>query len=374
MGAALGTVLLIAIVSISYFLSSRPLPKRVAALGPRPTGAMNILIIGRDARALNPALDQGTMRIAREKVSRSDIIIISHINFNLSRVTLVAIPRDLLVEVPGSTQAATKTDFNNLEKINAAFAIGGPKLLRATIEHLLGIKLDRFIAFDFDSFRMVFAALRPFIGALDVSGVVLTDPDQALKFARRRNGLRYDDLDRCRNAVTLIRAVARRTWRFAGTRLGDLLLARLFAIIGTDTDLTLDEVQRLADALLQTGFHPAKIELAVLVSEGRMVWLNRYHMRLSCYLPQYEEIGRQVDYYLRDRLEIKALSFMTQEAYRSPWYYFVNYDSIPPADSAVEPRAPGPLSTEESLRLNTRLMELRQSYQPPSVVPAPDSS
>ncbi|MEO0080496.1 MAG: LCP family protein [candidate division WOR-3 bacterium] len=367
----LGVILIAGGIGIAlYLFGSRSLPRHIAALGPKPTGVMNILIIGRDARALNPSQDCGTSRIPREKVSRADIIVICHINFDLSRVTLVAIPRDLLVEVPGSTHATAKTDFHNLEKINAAFAIGGPKLLMATIEKLLGIKLHRFIIFDFDSFRMIFRALRPFIGALEVSGVLLTDPDQALKFARRRNGLPYDDLDRCRNAVGLIKAMAIRAWRFAGTRVGDWLLARVFSIVGPDTDLTQDEVKRLADALLGTRFSPKEIEMAVLVSEGRMVWMNRYGMRLSCNLPHFEEIEKQADYYLRDRLDIRTLSFMTQEAYRWPWYLATDYDSIPRPDTTSASMLPIP--AEESEPFRTRLLELRHLYKQqtePSLAP-----
>ncbi|MEO0080480.1 MAG: hypothetical protein ABIK44_07380, partial [candidate division WOR-3 bacterium] len=153
---------------------------------------------------------------------------------------------------------------------------------------------------------------------------------------------------------------------------GDWLLARVFSIVGTDTDLTQDEVKRLADALLGSRFNPKDIEMAVLVSEGRMVWMNRYAMRLSCNLPHFEEIEKQADYYLRDRLDIRALSFMTQQPYRWPWYLATDYDSIPHPDttSATIPQIPA----LDSERIRTRLLELRHVYQQQTgPVLAPDS-
>jgi hypothetical protein len=333
-------------------------PPRIAVVSPQDTtGTLNILIVGKDARALRPANDSGTGRVEREKLSHSDIVIVCHINFGRRVVNLVALPRDLLVEVPGYTHAASRTDFTRMEKLTHAFVIGGEPLLRRTVENLLGIKIDRCVAFDFDSFRMVFDLLRPLLGRLSVQGNELTDRDEALRFARQRNGLRYDDLDRCRNAVAFIRTVAVRCWRFAGTAIGDRLLEQAWTIIGTDTDLALDSARRLLDGLRLLRFDPHAIKTAVLVSEGRPVTLFRYEMTLSCYLPQYEEIERQTRHYLMDSTDIPAMDFMTQQPYRWLSYFMVDYDSLPAPDSLL----PGPDSAPgvDSARLATRLAELR---------------
>ncbi|MGQ9679049.1 MAG: LCP family protein [bacterium] len=313
-----------------YFLGPRPYRKQKNILGLGPDGVINILLIGKDARALNPALDRGgANRIPREKVAHSDIVIICHINLNHNRVNLLAIPRDLLVAVPGVTIAASPTDFNAMEKITHSYAIGGEKLLRRTLENFLGIKIHRFIAFDFDSFRMTFRLLRSFLGPLDLGPVKLSNPDQALKFVRRRNGLTYDDLDRCRNSLKLIKIVATRLWRFANTRLADIILERIFSILGTDTDLPLAETRQLISQLHQQKFTPERIQTAVLVSEGKPVTLDRYTTTLSCYLPIYPEIEKQIDYYLKDNESIPALSFMTQQPYPAPAYLNHNYELLP---------------------------------------------
>jgi hypothetical protein len=363
-------------------------------LKPTPTGTVNILIIGKDARAVGPVLNEGRQRNRREEQSHSDIVIVCHVNFGgkagtvpsqgpvrlpgtvpaLPSVSLVAIPRDLLVEVPGYTAAASNTDFIHMEKIAHTHAIGGDKLLRKTITHLLGIPIHRSIAFDFDTFRMAFDILRPFIGVLRIGEVNLTERDQALKFARKRYGLKFDDADRCRNAVSLIRGIMTRTWRLGGTRLGDMIVGRLLAIVGEDTDLTIDEVHQVMDGLRQAGFSPVRTETAVLIGEGADVTLARYNQTLSCYLPAYGEIEKQAARFLMDRKDIDAISFMTQEKFRAPGYLFANY--IVPTDSA-DSLAPLPFDTTgmDSALKSTRLKELgRAGEEKPAETTATDST
>ncbi|MCX6842805.1 MAG: LCP family protein [candidate division WOR-3 bacterium] len=357
-------IVVLIIVAAFYLLGPRSRHAKPTALRQTPTGSINILIIGKDARAVGPVVNEGQQRNRREEQSHSDIIIICHVNFGIPAVNLVAIPRDLLVEVPGITAAASNTDFPHMEKITHTYAIGGDKLLRRTITNLLGIPIHRSIALDFDTFRMVFDLLRPFVGRLRVSGVDLTERNQALKFARKRYGLKYDDADRCRNAVSLVRGVMVRAWWLAGTRLGDMILQRLLAIVGPDTDLTPDEIHEVAEGLREVGFSPTWIKTAVLVSEGAEVTLTRYNQTLSCYLPVYREIEKQVDRFLLDKKEVQALDFMSQEPYRVPAYVDSNYAA--PVDSA-DSVAPLPFDTAgmDTQVIDTRLKELGQPPRRP---------
>ncbi len=323
-------ILMLAIMSaVIFILSPRSTSKPVSLLN--ETGnSFNILLVGSDARALNPAQDRGGItRIAREKTAHSDIVIIAHINFELNRVSLISIPRDLLVEVPGITVAADRTDFNRMEKLTHTLALGGVPLLRQTLEHLLGIKIHRYVALDFDTFRMLFRVLTRFLGPLRVGGVLLTDPEQALKFVRQRNYLKYDDLDRCRNALNFIKAAVGRLWFLSGTRAGELLIDQFFKTVSTDTDLTPAEARYLLGMLRKKRFTPRQLRLAVLVSEGRPVTLDRYAMTLSCYLPIYPEVERQICHFLKDEDTVSALDFMTQERYSWPKYMTRNYDLLP---------------------------------------------
>jgi hypothetical protein len=367
-------IVVVVIVAGFYLLGPRPRRTVPTDLQPTPTGTVNILIIGKDARAVGPVVNEGRQRNKREEQSHSDIIIVCHVNFGVPAVNLVAIPRDLLVEVPGITAAASNTDFTHMEKMAHVYAIGGDELLRKTVTRLLGIPIHRSIAFDFDTFRMAFDILRPFIGVLRIGEVNLTERDQALKFARKRYGLKFDDADRCRNAVSLIRGIMTRTWRLGGTRLGDMIVGRLLAIVGEDTDLTIDEVHQVMDGLRQAGFSPVRTETAVLIGEGADVTLARYNQTLSCYLPAYGEIEKQAARFLMDRKDIDAISFMTQEKFRAPGYLFANY--VVPTDSA-DSLAPLPFDTTgmDSALKSTRLKELgRAGEEKPAETTVTDST
>jgi hypothetical protein len=350
-------VVVLVFVATFYLVGPRPRRTVKTELRPTPSGTVNILIIGKDARAIGPVLNEGRQRNKREEQSHSDIVIVCHINFGVPAVNLVAIPRDLLVEVPGITAAASNTDFTHMEKVAHVYAIGGDKLLRKTITNLLGIPIHRSIAFDFDTFRMAFDLLRPFIGILRVGEVNLTERDQALKFARKRYGLQFDDADRCRNAVSLIRAIMTRAWWLAGTRLGDMVIVRMLAVVGEDTDLNADEVHQVIDGLRNAGFSPVRTETAVLVAAGADVTLARYNQTLSCYLPAYGEIEKQAARFLMDKRDVEALNFMTQEKFRAPGYLFENY--VVPTDSA-DSLTPLPFDTVgmDTQLKTTRLKEL----------------
>ena len=341
--------LLAVAAAVALWLLTPHLPRPVAtALGPAPTGSLNILVIGRDARALGPVVNEGRQRNPREPRSHSDVVIIVHVEFDLGRLALVALPRDLLVSVPGVTGDTARTDFGRMDKLTHVHAIGGPGLLRRAVEELLGITIHRHVAFDFDSFRMTIGLLRPFLAGLTVEGVPMADRGRALKLARRRLGLHEDDLDRARNNLHIVRAVVDRTWRLAGTRLGAIVARRLLDIIGPDTDVTADELTLITWGLRTSGFTPAALRSALLVSEGADVLLERYGTVLSCYLPAYDEIQRQVERFLKDRDDVVALDFMSRQDYPMPSYMFKHAPDTVPVDTVAD-----------STALLTRLEEMR---------------
>src|SRR5437773_5931329 len=72
-------------------------------------GAMNVLLLGSDSRDPDFAAAKNTDK------SRSDTIIVMHIQADHKHAYLISIPRDLYVPIPG----------HDRDKINAAFAYGG---------------------------------------------------------------------------------------------------------------------------------------------------------------------------------------------------------------------------------------------------------
>lgn len=91
-------------------------------------GGTNILLIGSDARA--------------DEKSRADTIMIAHYHSDNKTFKLTSIMRDTYVDIPGKGK----------NKINAAFAFGGPELLRQTIKENFNLDLQYYSIVDFQGF------------------------------------------------------------------------------------------------------------------------------------------------------------------------------------------------------------------------------
>jgi LCP family protein required for cell wall assembly len=96
----------------------------------------NILVLGSDART-GESIDE-----SQAGPGRSDTIMLVHAAFG--SVRKLSIPRDVEVEVPG----------HGINKINAAYAIGGPALTIETVESFLGngVKVNHVVEVDFENF------------------------------------------------------------------------------------------------------------------------------------------------------------------------------------------------------------------------------
>lgn len=93
-------------------------------------GVVNILLIGCDSREQSD--DEG----------RSDAMILMSISNKTHSVQMTSLLRDMYVDIPGH-------DGNRL---NAAYAFGGPELLMETISQNLDIKVDRYVVVNFWAF------------------------------------------------------------------------------------------------------------------------------------------------------------------------------------------------------------------------------
>ncbi|GII53547.1 transcriptional regulator [Planotetraspora thailandica] len=162
--------------------------------------AQNWLVIGSDRRP-----GEGGFQ-------RSDTIMIAHIPADRKHVYLIGIPRDSYVTIPG----------HGKDKINAAYAYGGPKLLIKTVETLTKVRIDHFAALDFNGFITMSKAL----GGVDVyvardvydsankvtwkQGTVHLDGERALLFVRQRYGLPEGDFDRIKRQQAFLQAMAKK--------------------------------------------------------------------------------------------------------------------------------------------------------------------
>jgi LCP family protein required for cell wall assembly len=126
------------------------LPLKPGALdGVDAGGPQTILLLGSDQRYVD---------IKAKNPVRSDTIILVRLDPSKGATAVMSLPRDLKVQIPG----------RGTDKINAAYAIGGPTLTVRTIRSLLKIPINHVVNVNFGGFRR----------AVDRLGCVYTDVDR----------------------------------------------------------------------------------------------------------------------------------------------------------------------------------------------------
>jgi LCP family protein required for cell wall assembly len=177
------------------------------------TSPNTVLILGSDARTKGLAEPGSTIG----GPSRADSILLMRVGGGKS--ARLSIPRDTVVNIPGHGQ----------DKINAAYAIGGPSLMIQTVKEYLGIDVNHLVEVNFENFPQFIDAL----GGVDVkTGCVLSKINggkanggttlrlkrgenhlsgkQALALARTRKNLcnpAEDDLTRVKRQQQILSAI-----------------------------------------------------------------------------------------------------------------------------------------------------------------------
>jgi LCP family protein required for cell wall assembly len=151
-GAWLGLSLVLFLVSAHF--ERTPPPSDVAKVlkpaGYPLTSANNILVLGSDRRpkgSKEPGADTSGP-------SRSDTIML--IRTGGGHSARLSIPRDTVVEIPG----------HGLQKINAAYAFGGPALSIEVVESLLHVPINHLVEVNFENFPQLIDAM----GGVDYTG------------------------------------------------------------------------------------------------------------------------------------------------------------------------------------------------------------
>ncbi len=187
---------------------------REAALGGAETPAgghgTNWLIVGSDSRDGLSKAQQRTLHTGGGVGKRTDSMMLLHVGDHTP--TLVSLPRDSYLPIPGHPP----------NKLNAAFAEGGPKLLTETIEHASGLHVDHYAEIGFGGFvgmvdavggvRMcVDAPVHDKKAGLDLkAGCRRLDGRTALGYVRSRHAFHGGDLDRVKHQQEFLAALVHR--------------------------------------------------------------------------------------------------------------------------------------------------------------------
>ena len=167
------------------------------------------LVVGSDSREDLSEEERRELGTGNAGGRRTDTIMLLHTGSGPN--LLMSIPRDSLVAIPGHGEG---------QKINAAFAYGGPRLLTRTVEQNTGIRVDHYVEVGFGGFVDVVDALggveicprtamKDKQANLDVAkGCQEADGTTALGYARSRKlYAERGDIDRARAQREVIAAI-----------------------------------------------------------------------------------------------------------------------------------------------------------------------
>jgi LCP family protein required for cell wall assembly len=276
------SALLIALVGAAFVLYDRydgnitRLPGIIDAEPPeggadRDDRPLNLLVVGSDSREglTGEEAFQGT---GDEFITgeRADVVILVHLFASGRTAQLVSLPRDTFVEIPAHQDPKTgATVPARQDRLNTAFARGGPQLLVATVQQLTGVRLQHYVQVDFRGFKSLVDQVggvevcltepqKDFRSGIDLpAGRQTVQGEQALAFVRQRSGLARGDIDRIRRQQLLLGALVREVLS-AGTLLNPVKLNGVLSV--ATTSLQVDDTlstARLRDLALRVrGLDP----------------------------------------------------------------------------------------------------------------------
>jgi LCP family protein required for cell wall assembly len=223
-------------------------------------GPMFVLAIGSDARPGQSVTG-----------ARADSLHIIGVNPREGRASILGIPRDSYVPIPGAGS----------QKINAALFFGGPELMVRTVEQLTGIRIDAYLLTGFFDFRRMVTKVGPIEVVVPYpmsdaasnahfrAGPTRVTGPRALAFSRNRHDAPGGDVGRSLNQGRLLLAALRALRD--DVRRDPLALFRWTAV-GFEhvrTDLTLLEMLELLNAAV--SIEPARVPNRVVFGGGGTV-------------------------------------------------------------------------------------------------------
>ena len=296
-----------------------------------PPGTINIALLGIDRRPTRG-------------FQNTDVIIIASINPDIPSATLLSIPRDWPVVIPG----------RGVNQVNQAYALGGAELFKATMLRNFGLKIDYFAMVNFEGLVRavdtlggvdVVATCRLYhvfprdpyymggsivaqryvdtfsgevwepgtrvpVTVIDIPepGVYSLNGFEALAFVRARYGVPGGDRDRGRREQRVVRALLSKARQLNAIPKIPQLIAQIQDYV--QTDLPLEQMlyfvgiaDRFNDAIIHSRFlDPGGANGAALLLEGdaesaraRRTWSDMVQKTLSVALNQRPNDGIPIE-------------------------------------------------------------------------------
>lgn len=190
---------------------------RTDAVGESTAGTpgRTYLVVGSDSRKGLTAAQRKKLHTGHVGGGRTDTILLLHVPAGRGPSVLMSVPRDSYVAIPG----------HGHNKINAAFAFGGPRLLADTLEKATGVQIDDYVEIGLGGF----AGMVDAVGGVQIcpkfdmndkdaglhvkKGCQHADGGTALAYARARHSDPRGDLGRVERQRELMAAIVTKATR-----------------------------------------------------------------------------------------------------------------------------------------------------------------
>jgi LCP family protein required for cell wall assembly len=244
-------------LSSKGYYDGQSLPLKALDFFPSLDHRLNLLVLGVDSNGPQTQRFIGT---------RSDTMMLVGLDPANKKVSVISIPRDTKVEL---------SSINGGNKINAAYAIGGPQLAVQVVQNLLDVRIDRYMVVDTQGLKKILDELGPipvlvekpmhYVDhtahlAVDLEpGMQMLNADQAEGYIRYRHD-NMGDIGRIERQQWLLRQL----WPKLSEPQVLLKLPQLFQLADqyVVTDLSFEEMMKAARFL--KDFDSSRLETAML--------------------------------------------------------------------------------------------------------------
>ncbi len=251
---------------------------------------LNIMVFGEDS-----GVDSDT------PYGRSDTMIMVSIDNRHKKIKLTSFMRDMLVNIPCVDDAGND---HGLDKLNAAYTLGGAELSVKTIETNFGVDIDRYAIVNFASFKSIIDSL----GGIDIN--LTQDEIDYINWQTYINN-QSEDRYEIKDQPGKVHLNGRQALWYARNRGYEEEEHPEFVVEGDDFDRT-SRQRNLMRTLMNDMKNASLTEIVKIVSEiGPMVTTNLKKDEITTL------VANSLTYLSYD---IEEFSLPTSDCYRYGWY------------------------------------------------------
>jgi LCP family protein required for cell wall assembly len=234
---------------------------------------VTMLVVASDDRTGLSAKERSRLRLGQDDYGQhTDTMLLVHLSADGQDISAVSLPRDTLATIPAWTDEDGTKRKAREAKLNAAYSLGGPKLMVDTVESMTGVTIDHYAEINFAGFLTMVDALdgvevclakatKDSKSGLDLpAGRQTVDGKQALAYVRARYFDPTADIGRMERQQKFVGAMARKALS-ADTLTNpvklDAFLSAVAQSIKTDSGMGTDQMLDLVERF--KGINPSRI-------------------------------------------------------------------------------------------------------------------